>query len=135
VFDDRSPIYRQIADQIRDDIVTGALGPDEQVMSTNQYATYHRINPATAAKALQQLVDDGLLYKRRGIGMFVAPGAEERLRTERRAAFVDAVVAPMVAEAHRLGIPLDDVVTAIRRLPAQPALDHASPKLREASAP
>jgi len=114
VFDERSPIYRQIADQIRQDIVTGALGPDEQVMSTNQYAAFHRINPATAAKAFQQLVDEGLLYKRRGIGMFVAPGAPEQLRAERRARFVDDVLVPVAAEAERLGIPIDDVVDALR---------------------
>ena len=114
MFDERSPIYRQIADQIRQDIVTGALGPDEQVMSTNQYAAFHRINPATAAKAFQQLVDEGLLYKRRGIGMFVAPGAPDQLRAERRARFVDDVVLPVVAEAERLGIPIAEVVAALR---------------------
>jgi GntR family transcriptional regulator len=114
VFDDRSPIYRQIADQIRDDIVTGALGPDDQVMSTNQYATFHRINPATAAKAFQQLVDEGLLYKRRGIGMFVHAEAPERLRSARRARFFDEVLGPVVAEAERLGIAADEVVEAVR---------------------
>jgi GntR family transcriptional regulator len=114
VFDDGSPIYRQIADQIRDDIVTGALGPDDQVMSTNQYAAFHRINPATAAKAFQRLVDEGLLYKKRGIGMFVAPEAPERLRAERRARFFDEVLAPVIAEAERLDIPLDEVAEAIR---------------------
>jgi GntR family transcriptional regulator len=114
VFDDGSPIYRQIADQIRDDIVTGALGPGDQVMSTNQYAAFHRINPATAAKAFQRLVDDGLLYKKRGIGMFVAEGAPERLRAERRDRFFDVVLAPVLAEAERLGIPLDEVAEAVR---------------------
>lgn len=114
MFDDGSPIYRQIADQIRDDIVTGALGPDDQVMSTNQYAAFHRINPATAAKAFQRLVDEGLLYKKRGIGMFVAPGAPERLRADRRARFFDEVIAPVIVEAERLGIPLDEVAEAIR---------------------
>ncbi len=114
VFDDRSPIYRQIADQIRRDVITGALADDDQVMSTNQYATFHRINPATAAKAFQQLVDEGLLYKRRGVGMFIAPGAAARLRAEHRAGFVDRVVAPLVEEAHRLELTLDEVLDAVR---------------------
>ena len=77
-------------------------------MSTNQYAAFHRINPATVAKAFQELVDDGLLYKKRGLGMFVTPGAGERLRAERRAGFVDDVLAPAVAEAARLSIPVDE---------------------------
>ena len=75
VFDDRSPIYQQIADKIKDDILSGALREDEQIMSTNQYAAFYRINPATAAKGFHQLIDEGILYKRRGIGMFVAPDA------------------------------------------------------------
>jgi DNA-binding transcriptional regulator YhcF (GntR family) len=113
-FDDRSPIYRQIAGQLRDEILSGALDDDEQVMSTNQYAAFHRINPATVAKAFQQLVDDGLLYKKRGLGMFVSAGAGERLRAERRARFFDDVVAPVLAEAERLAIPIDEVIEAIR---------------------
>ena len=113
-FDDRTPIYRQIAGQLREDILGGRLGDDEQVMSTNQYAAFHRINPATVAKAFQQLVDDGLLYKKRGLGMFVTPGSGERLRDERRARFFDDVLAPVIAEASRLSIPPDDLVDAIR---------------------
>lgn len=114
MFDDRTPIYRQIAGQLREDIVSGLLDDDEQVMSTNQYASFHRINPATVAKAFQELVDDGLLYKRRGLGMFVTPGARDRLRADRRARYFDEVLAPVIAEARRLGIPLDDVVDAVR---------------------
>jgi len=114
VFDDRTPIYRQIAGQLREDIVGGLLDDDEQVMSTNQYASFHRINPATVAKAFQELVDDGLLYKKRGLGMFVSPGAGERLRDERRSRFLEDRLDPVIAEAVRLGIPLADVVDAIR---------------------
>ncbi len=77
MFDDRSPIYLQIAEQIKNDIVTGALAEDEQVMSTNQYAAFYQINPATAAKGFAQLVDEGVLYKKRGIGMFVSPDARK----------------------------------------------------------
>jgi GntR family transcriptional regulator len=115
VFDDRSPIYLQIAEQIKNDIVTGALGEDEQVMSTNQYASFYRINPATAAKGFAQLVDEGVLYKKRGIGMFVSPNARELLRKDRRDRFFTGVVDPMVAEARAIGVPLKDVVRRIEK--------------------
>ena len=65
MFDGREPLYVQIADQIRQDVLSGALEAEEQVMSTTQYATTFRINPATAAKAFAELVDEGVLYKRR----------------------------------------------------------------------
>jgi len=115
VFDDASPIYLQIAHQLEDEILSGALAPDAQVMSTNQYATFYRINPATAAKGLQQLVDDGILYKRRGLGMFVSPDAHEVLLARRREKFFDDVVAPMIAEARRIGIPIADIAAQLER--------------------
>lgn len=114
MLDDRSPIYQQIAEQLRDAVVASSLRPGEQVMSTNQYATFHRVNPATVGKAFQQLVDEGVLVKRRGIGMFVAPGADDKLRTLRRAQFVERHVTPLLAEAERLGLSVDDVVAAVR---------------------
>jgi GntR family transcriptional regulator len=113
MFDDRSPIYQQIADKIKDEILTGALKEDEQVMSTNQYASFYRINPATAAKGFQQLVDEGVLYKKRGIGMFVSPQARDQLRGQRRERFFTDVVDAMIAEARMIGIPLDEVVARI----------------------
>ena len=114
MFDDRSPIYRQIADQIKDDVLRGVLGADDQVMSTTQYATTYRINPATAAKAFAQLVDEGVVYKRRGVGIFVAPGARERLLAERRETFFADVVEPVAAQARVLGVPIEDVVQRLR---------------------
>lgn len=113
MFDDRSPIYLQIAEQIKNDIVTGALAEDEQVMSTNQYAAFYRINPATAAKGFHQLIEEGVLYKRRGIGMFVSPQAREKLRAERRERFFEQVVDAMIAEARVIGIPLTEIVRRI----------------------
>ena len=114
-FDDRSPIYRQIAERIVADILSGELRPDEQVMSTNQYAAFYRINPATAAKGFQELVDERVLYKKRGIGMFVSPDAPERLRARHRDRFFAEVVDPMVERARVIGIPLDDVVAHIEQ--------------------
>jgi GntR family transcriptional regulator len=115
MFDDRSPIYRQIADRIKADVLSGALKADDQVMSTNQYAAFYRINPATAAKAFQQLADEGVLYKRRGIGMFVSADAPETLRADRRQRFFADVVDPMVAEARAIGIPLAEVIGHIQQ--------------------
>lgn len=127
MFDDRSPIYRQIADQIRRDVVTGLLAEEDQVMSTTQYATFHRINPATAAKAFAELVDEGVLYKRRGVGMFVAPGAAARLLAERRAGFVVRVVVPLVDEAQRLGLDVDEVLDTVRRQFSTRAVHRSAP--------
>lgn len=114
-FDDRSPIYQQIADRIKNDIISGALAEGEQVMSTNQYAAFYRINPATAAKGFHLLIEEGILHKRRGIGMFVSEQARETLRDERRKRFFAEVVDPMLAEASVIGIPLAEIVERIRR--------------------
>jgi GntR family transcriptional regulator len=114
VFDDRSPIYVQIANGIKDDVVSGALKEDEQVMSTNQYAAFYQINPATAAKGFAQLVDEGVLYKKRGIGMFVSPDARERLRSRRRERFFAEVVDPMLAEARMVGVGIDEITAYLK---------------------
>ncbi len=125
MFDDRSPIYRQIADQIRTQILTGALKPEDQVMSTTQYAEFYRINPATAAKAFQQLVDEKVIYKRRGVGMFVSPNARDLLQAEFRKRFFTDVVDPVVTGARNIGIPISDVIARISELAAR---DNGSPE-------
>lgn len=115
MFDGRDPIYRQIADQIREDVVAGSLMEDEQVMSTTQYATTFRINPATAAKAFAELIDEGILYKKRGLGTFVATGARERLLQERRERFFAQQLQPVLDEANRIGIALGSITDYIER--------------------
>jgi DNA-binding transcriptional regulator YhcF (GntR family) len=114
VFDDRSPIYVQIANGIKDEVMSGTLKEDEQVMSTNQYAAFYQINPATAAKGFAQLVDEGVLYKKRGIGMFVSPDARERLRSRRRERFFADVVDPMLAEARMVGVDIDEITAYLK---------------------
>ena len=113
MFDERSPIYLQIADGIKNDVLSGALKEGDQVMSTNQYAAFYQINPATAAKGFAQLVDEGVLFKKRGIGMFVSPQARVKLRTERRERFFAEVVDPMIAEARMLGVPVAEIVARL----------------------
>ena len=102
--DEDRPIFLQIAEQIENDIIAGTLPEETQVPSTNEFATFHRINPATAARGVNLLVDAGVLYKRRGIGMFVAAGARDRVIQKHRDRFTNEYVRPLVAEAAKLGI-------------------------------
>ena len=113
MFDGPEPIYVQIATWIRAQVLSGELGEEEQVMSTTQFATTFRINPATAAKAFSGLVDEEVLYKRRGLGMFVAPGARGRLLDEHRKHYFEDVLAPALHQAAVLGIPTDEVVAYV----------------------
>jgi GntR family transcriptional regulator len=102
--DEGRPIFQQIAERVENDILSGALPEESQVPSTNEFALYYRINPATAGKGVNLLVEQGILYKRRGIGMFVAAGARERIKARRRDMFVLEYIEPMLAEAESLGI-------------------------------
>jgi len=104
VMDEGRPIFQQIAEQIENSIIDGSLAEEAQVPSTNELAAFHRINPATAAKGVNQLVDDGILYKKRGIGMFVSSGARAKLRVRRREQFSDQFLRPMLTEANKLGL-------------------------------
>jgi GntR family transcriptional regulator len=114
VLDEGRPIYLQIAELLREEIVRGRLLPDAAVPSTNEYARTLRINPATAGKGLQTLVDEGLLYRRRGVGTFVHPDARTRLLEERRGRFFRDVVDPVVAEAEAIGVDIGDVIAHLR---------------------
>ena len=104
---------------MEDAIIDGSLPEESQAPSTNELAAFHRINPATAAKGVNMLVDKGVLYKRRGIGMFVAEGARELLLAERRTAFADGYVLPLLAEARKIGLSPDDVRALITEHAAQ----------------
>jgi DNA-binding transcriptional regulator YhcF (GntR family) len=115
VLDEGAPLFFQIAERLSEEIAEGVLSEGERVPSTNELAAYYRINPATAAKGISVLIDEGLLDKRRGIGMFVAAGARTRLLAERRKQFAERYVEPLVAEASRLGIDPDELVGLIRK--------------------
>ena len=111
--DDAGPIFRQVAAQIENAIVDGSLAEETQAPSSNELAAFHRINPATAAKGLNQLVIDGVLYKRRGVVMFVATGAREQVLMRRRSEFADQYVRPLMTEAQKLGISARDLTAMI----------------------
>ncbi len=107
-------LFLQIAESVEDAIIEGSLAEEAQAPSTNELAAFYRINPATAAKGVAMLTDKGVLYKRRGIGMFVAPGARDLLLAERRSAFADRFVEPLLIEARKLGLGPDDLALLIR---------------------
>ena len=113
-FEDSTPIYLQIAEEVRTQILSGDLSDGDRLTSTTEYATQYRINPATANKAITLLVDEGLAVKRRGIGMFVAHGAYERLRDERARTYVDTTLGPALHTGRVLGLSDDDLVEAAR---------------------
>lgn len=113
--DENRPIFQQIAERIENDIIAGTLPEETQVPSTNEFAAFLRINPATAGKGVGLLVDAGVLYKKRGIGMFVSAGARDRLVSERRERFRDQFVVPLLTEAQKLGIEPRDLVALINQ--------------------
>lgn len=112
--DDKS-IYLQISQMIETDILRGILLEEERVPSTNELAKLYTINPATAAKGINILVDDGILYKKRGIGMFVASGAAEKIRSRRKQQFFDFRLAELLMEARSLGISKDELIAHIQK--------------------
>ena len=106
---DHTLIYLQIAQMLEDGILRGIYPEETQVPSTNELARTLRINPATGAKGLNLLVEEGILYKRRGLGMFVSEGAAERIRAKRREEFLEQYVKPLAAEARKLGLTAEEL--------------------------
>ena len=99
---DDMPLFQQIAEMIETSIVEDNLKANEKVPSTNELAKYYQINPATAAKGINLLVDQGIIYKRRGVGMFVSNEAKEIILTKKQDNFYDQYVKPMLEEAERI---------------------------------
>lgn len=121
-------LFLQIAEQIEDQILDGSLEEETKAPSTNELAAFYRINPATAAKGVAMLTDKGVLHKRRGIGMFVAAGARDTLLAERRSAFADRYIDPLLAEARTLGLGAEDLAALLReRAAAASATTEGSP--------
>ncbi len=104
LLNNQSLIYQQIAAHIEDGILRGEYPEEQQVPSTNEISRVFHINPATAAKGINRLVEEELLYKKRGIGMFVAQGAQARLLQNRRDAFCAQDAEEFVNKAKKLGI-------------------------------
>lgn len=114
-FEDERSIFIQIAEQIEDAILSGAYPEESQIPSSTEISVGLRINPATVLKGINILVDSGLVYKKRGIGMFVATGAVKILREKRKKEFYDKYILKLAAEAKRLNLSKDDIIAMIER--------------------
>ena len=108
-------IYIQIKEMIENDILRDILLEEERVPSTNELARLYAINPATAAKGINLLVDEEVLYKKRGIGMFVAVGAKRKIMEKRKEHFYDDYVRKLMAEAGSLGITKEELIAMIEK--------------------
>ncbi|SFM29346.1 GntR family transcriptional regulator [Salibacterium qingdaonense] len=108
------PIFQQIRDRIEDQIVNDQLQEEDQIPSTNQLVQFYKINHLTAAKGINLLVDDGIIYKKRGVGMFVAAGAKSKVTEKRKNAFFHDYILPMVEESRNLQLSEEEVNTLIQ---------------------
>ena len=113
LLNEEKSIYLQICDRIETDILRGVLLEGDRVPSTNELARLYTINPATAAKGLGILVDRGILYKKRGLGMFVADGAAEVIRLRRKQEFMEVKLRELLAEARSLGITTGELIAML----------------------
>jgi GntR family transcriptional regulator len=109
-WNDRQPIYRQLRDRVVAMILDGVLKESDPLPSVRNVAAEYRVNPLTVLKAYQELVDEQLVEKRRGLGMYVAAGAPAQLLKAERKAFLDEQWPVIRATIQRLGLRLEDLV-------------------------
>ncbi len=109
------PIFLQIAEQLEDAIFTGTFPEETKIPSTNEISLLLNINPHTVLKGMNLLVDESLIYKKRGLGMFVQTGAVEKIRLKRRGQFYQQYIAALVEEAKKLQMSKDEVIELIER--------------------
>ena len=114
-FAEDKSIYLQIAEKIEDAILSGAFGEESQIPSTTEFSVNYKINPATALKGISMLVDDGIVYKKRGLGMFVCPGAKEIILGKRKKDFYNSFVQTLLSEAKKLNMSRDEIFKMIER--------------------
>jgi len=111
---EKQPIFMQIIGIIENGILTGTYKTDDLIISTTQISKLYSVNPTTAVKAIGKLADDGILYRKRGIGMCVSDGAREKIAKRRKDAFLNQTIGALLAEAETLDIPLDELIKRLK---------------------
>lgn len=114
-FSDDKPLYIQIAEQLEDAIFTGVYTEETQIPSTTYLSVSLQINPATVLKGMNILVAENIIYKKRGLGMYVSTGAIETIRKKRQESFYENFISPLVSEAQKLGLNKDEINALIER--------------------
>lgn len=109
------PIFLQIAEQLEDSIFTGVFPEETKIPSTNEVAAVLNINPHTVLKGMNLLVDEDIIYKKRGLGMFVKTGAVEKIRQKRQGQFYEQYIAALIREAEKLQMSKEDIIALIER--------------------
>ena len=115
-FNQDKPIFVQVADAIENQILDGLLKPEDQTPSTNDFQKVYQINPATARKGLNLLVDEGILYKKRGMGMFVSEDAMEKISNKRQKELFNNHIPELIKEIKRLNIPMEKLIEEIKKM-------------------
>lgn len=114
-FNNEKPIYMQLADGLEDAILSGAYAEEAQIPSTTEISVGYKINPATALKGINRLVEDEIVYKKRGLGMFVSTGAKEKILEKRKITFFETYITSLVSEAKKLSISKDEIIKMLER--------------------
>lgn len=112
-FNNDVPIYMQIAETIEDNILKGIFQEETAIPSTTEISVKYKINPATVAKGFNLLVDEGIIYKKRGVGMFVVTGSKEKLMDKRKEDFYENYIVSLIEEAKKLNISSSDIIKMI----------------------
>ena len=109
------PIFIQIAEQLEDSIFTGIFPEETKIPSTNEISALLNINPHTVLKGMNMLVDEEIIYKKRGLGMYVKDGVVKKIRQKRQSQFYNQYVAALIEEASKLQMTKEDVIKLIER--------------------
>ncbi|MCG1009599.1 GntR family transcriptional regulator [Salinicoccus sp. ID82-1] len=116
MLNDKKPIFEQIKDWVSDQIIDGTLRPHDRIPSTNEIVQFYKVNHLTVAKGVNQLVEEGIIYKKRGVGMFVEPEARSVLLGDRKDSFVSEYLEPMMQEAAKLGFTRQEIEGLIQEM-------------------
>lgn len=115
-FSNDRPIFLQLSEFIEADILSGVFAEESPLPSTTELSVELKLNPATTLKGVNILVDQGLVEKKRGIGMFVVKGSREKILKKKREAFNDEYLLPLISIAKNLGLNRDDLIKSIMEL-------------------